>query len=133
MYKVEAVIRPESLKDVEYALSVLGFDEFTVADAHGHGAQHGPAACYRGVTYELPFVRQMLVEVSVPETALDVVIERIVNSAHTGRPGDGRIFVTPLDEVIEIGTDRPPADAMVRPRTRPRLASIADSTWPSSW
>jgi nitrogen regulatory protein PII len=133
MYKVEALIRPDSLEDVKYGLLALGYDDFVVADAMGHGAQLGQTACYRGVKYELPFVHQLRVELSVPETALEAVIERIVNAAHTGQPGDGKIFVTSLAEVIEIGIDRPMATAMSHSDVRPRLAATADANWPGGW
>ena len=114
------------------ALVDQGFEEFAVTEVHGHGSQPGPAACYRGVSYEIPFAHQALVELSVADTALDVVVDCIVDAAHTGRPGDGKIFVAPLEEVIEIGVEAP-VIAQSRPNSRPRLAATADAAWPSAW
>ena len=105
MYKIEAIFRPERLNDVTTALREHGVEDFVFAEVGGHGSEHGPTACYRGVVYEIPFVHQMRVELSAAGDALQAVIDCITAAAFTGRPGDGKIFVMPLDEVIKIGAD----------------------------
>jgi nitrogen regulatory protein P-II 1 len=133
MYKIEAIVRPDRLGFVKEALVDQGYDEFAVTEVHGHGAQPGPTARYRGVAYELPFVHEVNVELAVPDTSLDVVIDCIIKAARTGKAGDGKIFVTPLDEVIEIGIGAPVAAAESRSNARPRLAATADAGWSSAW
>jgi nitrogen regulatory protein P-II 1 len=132
MYKIEAIVRPDRLDFVKEALVDQGFDEFVVADVHGHGSERGPVACYRGVSYEISFAHQARVELSVPESALEVAVDCIVKAARTGQPGDGRVFVTPLSEVIEISLDRRAAPES-RPSSRPQLAATADAAWPRGW
>jgi nitrogen regulatory protein P-II 1 len=133
MYKIEAIVRPETLEDVKYALFALGYDDFIVADAKGHCGEREQEICYRGVRYQIPFVRQLRVELSVPETALEAVIERIAGAAHTGQSGDGKIFVTSLAEVIDIGVEQPSPAESPELRARPCLAATANSSWPSAW
>jgi nitrogen regulatory protein P-II 1 len=107
MYKVEAVIQLEQLDDVKKALVAQGLEEFVVTELRGHDSLEGQTGCYRGITYEIPFKRQIRVELSVPEPALDIVIECIRNAVHSSIPGTGKIFVTQLADVIEISLDRP--------------------------
>jgi nitrogen regulatory protein PII len=107
MYKVEAVIQLERLDDVKNALVAQGLEEFVVSELHGHDSLEEQTGCYRGVTYEIPFKRQICVELSVPEPALDVVIGCIRKAVHSGTPGVGKIFITQLADVIEISLDRP--------------------------
>jgi nitrogen regulatory protein P-II 1 len=133
MYKIEAIVRPDRLSLIQEALVSQGFDDFVVAEVQGHGLEPRPTACYRGVTYEIPFGHQVRVEFSVPDSSLEVVVDCIVKAARTGQAGDGRIFVTPLSEVIEIGLDRQ-AGPESRPSVlRPQLAATADAGWPRGW
>jgi nitrogen regulatory protein P-II 1 len=132
MYKIEAIVRPDRLDPVKEALMNQGFDEFVVAEVHGHGSQAGPVACYRGVSYEIPFTHQARVELSVPETALEVVVDCVVKAARTGQAGDGRVFVTPLSDVIEISLESPAAPES-RPSSRPHLAATANAAWQRGW
>lgn len=133
MFKVDAIVRPDRLQEIEHELTQLGFSEFTVAEAQGHGGEPGPTGCYRGVKYEVPFVQQLRLELCVPATALEVVLERIVRAAHTGRPGDGRIFVSRVGEVIDIARDRTIYREEDAPVVRRRVAATADVGWQSGW
>ncbi len=137
MYKIEAFIRPERLDEVKDALIAEGYEEFTVLDAHGHGSQRGPTMFYRGSAYTTTFVHQFRVEVRVPDSALNLVVDAIVKAAHTGKAGDGKIFVTDLADEIEISIDRcTPARKQQSPPPhspqRPRLATTTDAAWPRS-
>jgi nitrogen regulatory protein P-II 1 len=107
MYKVEAVIQLKWLDDVQNALLALGFEDFVITELCGHDSLEGQAGCYRGVTYDIPFKRQICVELSVQEPALNIVVECIRNAVRLSTPGAGKIFVTQLADVIEISLDRP--------------------------
>ena len=133
MYKIEAVIRPDRLEQVKDALSTQGLAEFVVAEVHGHGSRPGQTGQYRGVAFQIPFVHQIRMELSVPDSALDVTLERIVAAAFTGEPGDGKIFVSALAEVIDIGATSPAAFVHESRATRPRLAATADATFSNAW
>jgi nitrogen regulatory protein P-II 1 len=133
MYKIDAIIRPERLEHVKEALSTEGFSEFVVAEIHGHGSRTGQMGHYRGVAFQIPYVHQIRVELSVPDSALDATLERIVAAAFTGEPGDGKIFVSAIAEVIEIGATSPTAFMHDTRAARPRLAATADPSLSSAW
>jgi nitrogen regulatory protein P-II 1 len=127
MYKVEAVIQLKRLDDVQNALMALGFEDFVVTELRGHDSLEGQAGCYRGVAYDISFKRQICVELSVPEPALDIVVECIRNAVHSSTPGAGKILVTQLADVIEISLDRPISPAHEPPTqnlrsVRPQVA-----------
>jgi nitrogen regulatory protein P-II 1 len=128
MYKVEAIIRPARLEQVKEKLLQLGLSEFVIAEVHGHDPQAGEAICYRGVPLLVPFVHQLRVELAVPPSAVEAVIERITEAAFTGEPVDRKIFVTALCDVIDIA---PAAPAVARPSfaSSPReWAGVAHTT-----
>jgi nitrogen regulatory protein P-II 1 len=102
MYKIDAVIRPSRLEYVTEQLEQLGFAEFSISEVHGHDAEPATVACYRGVQYAVPFANYVRLELAVPATALDAALDRIVQGAFTGEPGDGKIFVSELSDVIDI-------------------------------
>ena len=104
MKKVEAVIKPFKLEEVKEALSNVGIKGLTVTEVKGFGRQKGHKELYRGAEYEIEFLPKVKLEVVVPDSELEIVIEAIVSSARTGRLGDGKVFVTPVEEVIRIRT-----------------------------
>ncbi|HEY1602809.1 MAG TPA: P-II family nitrogen regulator [Pirellulales bacterium] len=133
MYKIEAIIRPDRFDLVKEALSTEGFSEFVAADVYGYGSGAGPTGRYRGVAFQNPYLHQIRVELCVPDSALDVTLERIVGAAFTGVPGDGKIFVSTIAEVIEIGATSCTAFMHDTRATHPRLASTADSSFSNVW
>lgn len=104
MKKVEAVIKPFKLEEVKEALSNVGIKGLTVTEVKGFGRQKGHKELYRGAEYEIEFLPKVKLEVVVPDSELEIVVEAIVSSARTGRLGDGKVFVTPVEEVIRIRT-----------------------------
>jgi nitrogen regulatory protein P-II 1 len=102
MYKIEAIIRPTRLEQVKENLLQLGLSEFNIAEVQGHDAAAGQVICYRGVSHVVPFVHQLRIELAVPPSAVDAAVERIIEGAFTGEPGDGKIFVTALADVFDI-------------------------------
>ena len=104
MKKVEAIIKPFKLEEVKEALSNAGVKGLTVSEVKGFGRQKGHKELYRGAEYEIEFLPKVKLEVVVSEDELDAVIEAIVSSARTGRLGDGKVFVSPIEEVVRIRT-----------------------------
>ncbi|MDB5396079.1 MAG: glnB [Rhodospirillales bacterium] len=104
MKKVEAIIKPFKLDDVKEALHELGIKGLTVTEAKGFGRQKGHTELYRGAEYVVDFLPKVKIEVVVEDSMLDRALEAIQHAAHTGRIGDGKIFVAAIDEVIRIRT-----------------------------
>ena len=104
MKLVTAIIKPFRLDDVRNALSEVGVQGMTVSEVKGFGRQRGHTELYRGAEYVVDFLPKAKVEVAVADDRVDEIIEAIVNSAKTGKVGDGKIFVTPLDQVWRIRT-----------------------------
>ena len=104
MKLVTAVIKPFRLDDVRNALSEVGINGMTVSEVKGFGRQRGHTELYRGAEYVVDFLPKAKIEVAVADDRVDEVIEAIVNSARTGKVGDGKIFVTPLEQAIRIRT-----------------------------
>ena len=104
MKKVEAIIKPFKLEEVKEALSNVGIKGLTVSEVKGFGRQKGHKELYRGAEYEIEFLPKVKLEVVVPESELEAVIDAIVSSARTGRLGDGKVFVSPVEEVVRIRT-----------------------------
>ncbi len=104
MKKVEAIIKPFKLEEVKEALSNVGIKGLTVLEVKGFGRQKGHKELYRGAEYEIEFLPKVKLEVIVPESELETVIDAIVTSARTGRLGDGKVFVSPIEEVVRIRT-----------------------------
>lgn len=104
MKMLSAVIKPFKLDEVREALSALGVHGITVTEVKGFGRQKGHTELYRGAEYVVDFLPKIKVEVVVPDASVDSVIDAVVGAARTGKIGDGKIFVTPLDEVIRIRT-----------------------------
>jgi nitrogen regulatory protein P-II 1 len=104
MKKIEAIIKPFKLDEVREALSELGASGLTVTEVKGFGRQKGHTELYRGAEYVVDFLPKIKVEVVVTDAMLDAAVEAIVKAAHTGKIGDGKIFVTPVEQVIRIRT-----------------------------
>ncbi|RJP65409.1 MAG: P-II family nitrogen regulator [Candidatus Abyssobacteria bacterium SURF_17] len=112
MKKVEAIIKPFKLEEVKEALSQVGIKGMTVIEVKGFGRQKGHKELYRGAEYEIEFLPKVKLEVVVPDSELENVIEAIVSSARTGRIGDGKVFVSPVEEAIRIRTGERGEDAV---------------------
>jgi nitrogen regulatory protein P-II 1 len=104
MKKIEAVIKPFKLDEVREALSAIGVTGLTVTEVKGFGRQKGHTELYRGAEYVVDFLPKVKVEVVLPDTLVEQAIEAIVKSARTGKIGDGKIFVTSVEQVVRIRT-----------------------------
>jgi nitrogen regulatory protein P-II 1 len=104
MKKIEAVVKPFKLDEVREALSEIGVTGLTVTEVKGFGRQKGHTELYRGAEYVVDFLPKVKVEVVVADTLADQAIEAIVKAARTGKIGDGKIFVTTVEQVIRIRT-----------------------------
>ena len=112
MKLITAIIRPFKLDDVRDALTEAGVTGVTVTEVKGYGRQKGHTELYRGAEYVVDFVPKIRLETAVPDARVDVVIEAIVEAARTGKVGDGKIFVTPLDHAVRIRTGEIGDDAL---------------------
>lgn len=112
MKKIEAIIRHFKLEDIKSALTDCGVEGMTITEVKGFGRQKGHTEMYRGNEYAIDFVPKVKVEVVVPEDTLKQVIDTIMDKAQTGQMGDGKIFVTDLQEVIRIRTGETGKDAV---------------------
>ena len=112
MKLVTAVIRPFKLDDVKDALSAIGVMGMTVSEVKGFGRQKGHTEIYRGAEYAIDFIPKTKLEVAVSDDVLDKVVDAIVESAKGNKVGDGKIFVTDLDQVIRIRTGETGDDAL---------------------
>ena len=104
MKKIEAVIKPFKLDDVREALSELGVSGLTVTEVKGFGRQKGHTELYRGAEYVVDFLPKIKIEAVIPTNLLDAAIEAIIKSARTGKIGDGKIFVSSVEQVVRIRT-----------------------------
>ena len=112
MKKVEAIIKPFKLDDVKDALHEVGVSGMTVTEVKGFGRQKGHTELYRGAEYVIDFLPKVKIEVVVEEAMVDNTVEAIANAARTGRIGDGKIFVLPVEQAIRIRTGDRGADAI---------------------
>ena len=112
MKLVTAIIKPFKLDDVREALSDISVQGMTVTEVKGFGRQKGHTELYRGAEYVVDFLPKVKVEVAIGDESLDAVIEAITNAANTGKVGDGKIFVTPLEDVIRIRTGETGGEAV---------------------
>ena len=112
MKLITAVIKPFKLDDVREALSDAGISGLTVTEVKGFGRQRGHTELYRGAEYVVDFVPKIKLETVVEDERVEQVIEAIVQTAHTGKIGDGKIFVSPIDDAIRIRTGERGEDAI---------------------
>jgi nitrogen regulatory protein P-II 2 len=112
MKLVTAIIKPFKLDDVRQALADVGVKGVTVTEVKGFGRQRGHTELYRGAEYVVDFLPKMKVEIAIDDELLEQVIEVISNTARTGKIGDGKIFVTPLEQVIRIRTGETGSEAV---------------------
>lgn len=112
MKLVTAIIKPFKLDDVREALSEVGVQGMTVTEVKGFGRQKGHTELYRGAEYVVDFLPKVKIEAAVDDALMEQVIEAITKSANTGKVGDGKIFVTSLDEVVRIRTGETGSDAV---------------------
>jgi nitrogen regulatory protein P-II 1 len=112
MKLVTAIVKPFVLEDVKGALEQLGILGMTVSEVQGYGRQKGHTEVYRGAEYSVDFVPKVRVEVVADDTLADKVVDAIVESARTGKIGDGKVWVTPVESVIRVRTGERGADAI---------------------
>ena len=104
MKKIEAIIRPHLLEAVKNALHEVNVAGMTISEVQGYGRQRGHTETYRGTEYQIEFIPKIKIEVIVPEDIEDAVVDAIMKTGRTGKFGDGKIFVVPMDDVIRIRT-----------------------------
>lgn len=104
MKKIEAIIKPYKLDELKQAMSEIGISGMTISEVKGYGRQKGHKEVYRGAEYEVDFVPKVKVEIVVSAEETDKVIEKIVTTVKTGKIGDGKIFILPLNSVCRIRT-----------------------------
>ncbi len=104
MKKVEAIIRPFKLDEVKIALVNAGIVGMTVSEVRGFGRQKGQTERYRGSEYTVEFLQKLKVEIVVEDDQVDMVVDKVIVAARTGEIGDGKIFISPIDEVVRIRT-----------------------------
>ena len=112
MKKIEAIIKPFKLDEVKEALQEVGLQGITVIEAKGFGRQKGHTELYRGAEYVVDFLPKVKIELVVEDGMVEKTVEAITNAARTGRIGDGKIFITPVDEAIRIRTGERGSDAI---------------------
>ncbi|PSP16516.1 MAG: transcriptional regulator [Cyanobacteria bacterium QS_8_64_29] len=104
MKKIEAIVRPFKLDEVKVALVNAGVVGMTVSEVRGFGRQKGQTERYRGSEYTVEFLQKLQIEIVVEDDQVDTVVDKIVNAARTGEIGDGKIFVSPIDQIVRIRT-----------------------------
>ena len=112
MKKIEAIIKPFKLDEVKEALNEVGLKGLTVIEAKGFGRQKGHTELYRGAEYVVDFLPKVKIELVIEDNLVERAIEAIQEAAHTGRIGDGKIFVSTIDEAIRIRTGERGAEAV---------------------
>lgn len=112
MQKIEAIIKPFKLDDVKEALNEIGISGMTLSEVKGYGRQKGHKEIYRGAEYNVDFIPKIKLELVVNSSQTDQVVETIMKAANTGKIGDGKIFVMPVEEVIRVRTGEKGSDAI---------------------
>lgn len=112
MKKIEAIIKPFKLEDVKTALNELEIQGMTVTEVKGYGRQKGHVELYRGAEYDVTFVPKIKIEVVLPEDLVDNAVDKIVEAAKTGKIGDGKIFVLPVEKTVRIRTGETDREAL---------------------
>ncbi|PXF57187.1 MAG: transcriptional regulator [Deltaproteobacteria bacterium] len=112
MKKIEAIVKPFKLDDVKEALNEIGIKGMTISEVKGYGRQKGHKEVYRGAEYVVDFIPKAKLEIIVDAAQVDQVVAKIKESAYTGKIGDGKIFVLPIEEVIRVRTGEHGKDAI---------------------
>ncbi len=112
MKKIEAIIKPFKLDDVKEALSEIGIYGMTVTEVNGYGRQKGHKEIYRGAEYVVDFVPKIKVEIVVSDERADETVETVRNAANSGKIGDGKIFILPVEQVIRVRTGETGTEAL---------------------
>jgi nitrogen regulatory protein P-II 1 len=112
MKKIEAIIKPFKLDDVKEALAEIGIQGMTIMEVKGHGRQKGHKEIYRGAEYVVDFIPKIKIEIVVDDPLTEQVVEKIRQAAYTGKIGDGKIFVIPVEEAIRVRTNEKGRDAI---------------------
>ncbi len=112
MKKIEAIIKPFKLDDVKEALNEIGIQGMTISEVKGYGRQKGHKEVWRGAEYVVDFIPKIKIEVVVESESADQVVEKIREAANTGKIGDGKIFVFPIEEVVRVRTGETGKDAL---------------------
>ncbi len=112
MKMIIAVIKPFKLEDVRVALTDIGVEAMTVSEAKGFGRQRGQTEVYRGAEYRIEFIPKIRIEIAVEDDRVEQIVEAITQAAHTGKFGDGKIFVTDLGDAVRIRTGETGAAAV---------------------
>ena len=112
MKKIEAIIKPFKLEDVKDALTEMGITGMTISEVKGHGRQAGHTELYRGAEYVVEFIPKIKLELVVNAEQVDDVVESIAENAKTGKIGDGKLFITTVDEVVRIRTGETGSEAV---------------------
>ncbi|MBM3859649.1 MAG: P-II family nitrogen regulator [Verrucomicrobia bacterium] len=105
MKKIEAIIKPFKLEDVKEAIAAAGIEGMTVSEVKGFGRQKGHTEIYRGSEYTVDFLPKLKLEIVVPDNTIEPVIQAIIKAAKTGKIGDGKIFVVPIEQAVRIRTE----------------------------
>ncbi|TAE58401.1 MAG: P-II family nitrogen regulator [Nostocales cyanobacterium] len=112
MKKVEAIIRPFKLDEVKIALVNAGIVGMTISEVRGFGRQKGQTERYRGSEYTVEFLQKLKVEIVVEDNLVDMVVDKIIAAARTGEIGDGKIFISPVEQIVRIRTGERNTDAV---------------------
>ena len=112
MKKIDAIIKPFKLEDVKEALATVGVEGLTVTEVKGFGRQKGHTEIYRGSEYTVDFLPKVKLEIVVDDEQVDDVIDKIVSTANTSKIGDGKVFVSPIEEAVRIRTGERGPDAV---------------------
>ncbi len=112
MKKIEAIVKPFKLDEVKEALQEVGLQGITVTEAKGFGRQKGHTELYRGAEYVVDFLPKVRIEIVLDDALVDQAVEAIMNAARTGRIGDGKIFISTVDQAIRIRTGESGVDAL---------------------
>ncbi len=112
MKKIEAIIKPFKLDDVKEALNEIGIQGMTISEVKGYGRQKGHKEIYRGAEYIVDFIPKVKIEIVVEAERSDKIVEKIREAASTGKIGDGKIFVSPIEEAIRVRTGETGKDAI---------------------
>jgi nitrogen regulatory protein P-II 1 len=105
MKKIEAIIQPFKLEEVKEALKAIGIDGMTITEVRGHGRQKGHKEVYRGQEYQVDLLPKVKLELMVPDSRVEEIVKTVTTAARSGKIGDGKIFILPVEEAIRIRND----------------------------